>query len=236
MFPDEYDGSHDTHHRFHSIAGFSPQGRQTRRAVHKVSSLLSLNRGSGRESRLTASPSPTATGYASSVEDNAHQDAQASARRQQMNTWHNPSLLQMIESLQAAMMSKRDALAPIPVKYNSYVLAMIEGFAMLEQRLQAKESELADLKQLREKELEGFRGMSEEWIQREKDYKAEIKRLELVLAKESKGGVATVALARSDTLVDRSVTKKFQARLQRMSNSHDTGKSPSAPNPDLARY
>lgn len=29
--------------------------------------------------------------------------------------WHNPSLLQMVETLQAEMMSKRDPLTPIPV-------------------------------------------------------------------------------------------------------------------------
>ncbi len=31
------------------------------------------------------------------------------------NTWHNPTLMQMVETLQTVMMNKRDALAPIPV-------------------------------------------------------------------------------------------------------------------------
>lgn len=87
--------------------------------------------------------------------------------------------------------------------------------------MQALEQELAELKNLREKELEQFRGISEEWIQREDGYKAEIKRLEVVLAKESKDGLASVTLARQDTLIDRSGSKRFQARLKRMSTTAD---------------
>lgn len=30
--------------------------------------------------------------------------------------WHNPNLMKMVESLRAAMMAKRDALAPLPIE------------------------------------------------------------------------------------------------------------------------
>ncbi|KAM7195286.1 hypothetical protein V8F33_006794 [Rhypophila sp. PSN 637] len=143
--------------------------------------------------------------------------------RQPTGAWHNPNLMQIVESLQSAMMNKRDPMEHIPVVYNSYVLTLIEGFGKLTTRLKNTESELADLKNLREKELEQFRGISEEWILREDGYKAEIKRLELVLAKESKDGVASVAMARQTSLADRSGTKRFQARLKRMSGSHQEG-------------
>ncbi|KAK1756902.1 hypothetical protein QBC47DRAFT_400532 [Echria macrotheca] len=135
--------------------------------------------------------------------------------------WHNPSLMQMVETLQAELMSKNNPLTPIPVVYNSYVLHLIEGFAKLYREEGKLRAELSELKGLREKELEEFRGLSEEWIQREKDYKAEVKRLELILARESKDGVASVALARHDSLVDRSESRKFEARLKRVSNSQD---------------
>jgi hypothetical protein len=59
-------------------------------------------------------------------------------------------------------------------------------------------------------------------MQQEATYKAEIKRLELIIAKTSREGMATVALARSGTLVDRRRARGFVARLQRMSNSHET--------------
>ena len=113
-------------------------------------------------------------------------------------------------------------------RYNSLVHNVLEGFAHLTKRLQALEQELAELKNLREKELEQFRGISEEWIQREDGYKAEIKRLEVVLAKESKDGLASVTLARQDTLIDRSGSKRFQARLKRMSTSADRDRGMSA--------
>ena len=58
-------------------------------------------------------------------------------------------------------------------------------------------------------------------MQRERDYKAEIKRLEVIMAKESTDGVASVHLARHDSLVNRSDSKRFEARLKRMSNSVD---------------
>jgi len=58
-------------------------------------------------------------------------------------------------------------------------------------------------------------------MQRERDYKAEIKRLEVIMAKESTDGVASVQLARHDSLVNRSDSKRFEARLKRMSNSVD---------------
>ncbi|KAK4195790.1 hypothetical protein QBC40DRAFT_132874, partial [Triangularia verruculosa] len=109
-------------------------------------------------------------------------------------------------------------------RYNSHVLVLLEGFGHLVEQLNKTQEELADLKNLREKEVEQFRGISEEWIQRENGYKAEIKRLELVLAKESKDGLASVALARHGSLVNRSETKRFQARLKRMSSSQDVGR------------
>ncbi|KAK4657965.1 hypothetical protein QC762_202590 [Podospora pseudocomata] len=109
-------------------------------------------------------------------------------------------------------------------RYNSHVLVLLEGFGHLVEQLNKTQEELAELKNLREKEVEQFRGISEEWIQRENGYKAEIKRLELVLAKESKNGVASVALARHGSLINRSGTKRFQARLKRLSSSQDAGK------------
>ncbi|KAL2191000.1 hypothetical protein L209DRAFT_793199 [Thermothelomyces heterothallicus CBS 203.75] len=73
----------------------------------------------------------------------------------------------------------------------------------LTRRLQDVEEQLAEIKDLRERELDQFRGMTKEWMETSEAYKAEVKRLELALAKESKDGVASVALARHGSLVDR---------------------------------
>jgi hypothetical protein len=55
-------------------------------------------------------------------------------------------------------------------------------------------------------------------------YKAEVKRLELALARESKDGVASVALARHGSLVDRVGSKRFHARLVRLNNLQSQGR------------
>ncbi|KAK4228245.1 hypothetical protein QBC38DRAFT_362260 [Podospora fimiseda] len=144
-------------------------------------------------------------------------------RRGEAGNWHNPNLMQMVETLRAVMIRKHDALESIPIVYNSYVMSLIEGFAHINQRLESCQAELDELKRARSMELEQFRAISEEWMDREGAYKAEIKRLELVLAKESIDGVASVALARHESLVDRSGTKRFKARLERMSGSHERG-------------
>ncbi|KAK0719969.1 hypothetical protein B0H67DRAFT_643267 [Lasiosphaeris hirsuta] len=206
----------------------NPHGSPTRhRAVHRVSSLLNLNFGLGVAANNSSerwTPSNSATSPPLSPPEPSPR------RRYQDNfgpepdpeaAWHNPNLMQMAESLQAVMICKRDPLAPIPIMYNSYVLRLIEGFADMTKKLREKDEKMAELGNLREKELEQFRGISEEWIQREKDYKAEIKRLELLLVKESKDGVASVTLARHNSLVNRADTKRFQARLSRISSSQD---------------
>jgi len=104
-------------------------------------------------------------------------------------------------------------------------LTLLEGFICLTQRLHETTNELNELKTLREKELEEFRDLSEEWLQRENDYKAEIKRLELVLAEESKDGVGCVAVARHNSIVDRSGSKRFQARVKRARSPQRGGTS-----------
>lgn len=100
--------------------------------------------------------------------------------------------------------------------YHSCVLSLIEGFYRLTRKLRDTEEKLAEIKDLRERELEQFRGMTEEWIETGEAYKAEVKRLELALAKESKDGVASVALARHGSLVDRVGSKRFHAKLKRL--------------------
>ncbi|AEO62540.1 uncharacterized protein THITE_2106835 [Thermothielavioides terrestris NRRL 8126] len=135
-------------------------------------------------------------------------------------TWYNPNLMQMAETLGTVMMTG-GATEGLPVAYNSCVLALIEGFYRLTRELRATEKELAELKISREMELEQFRGMTEEWVEKSEAYRAEIKRLELLLAKESKDGVACVALARQGSLVDRAGSKRFQANLKRISNSEE---------------
>ncbi|KAH6636850.1 hypothetical protein F5144DRAFT_601567 [Chaetomium tenue] len=143
--------------------------------------------------------------------------------------WHNPNLMQMAEML-SSVMGRMGAGERLDPTYHSCILSLIEGFYHLTRKLRDTEEKLAEIKDLRERELEQFRGMTEEWIETGEAYKAEVKRLELALAKESKDGVASVALARHGSLVDRIGSKRFHAKLKRLHDlqHQDTAKEEQA--------
>ncbi|KAJ4306318.1 hypothetical protein N0V88_001118 [Collariella sp. IMI 366227] len=142
-------------------------------------------------------------------------DSVADATREKATPWYNPTVMQMAETLTAALGGGR-AQDGLPVAYNSCVLALVEGFYRLTAKLRDTDEELAELKVLRELELEQFRSMTEEWLETSEGYKKEVKRLELALAKESKDGIASVALARHGSLVDRAGSKRFHVELQKL--------------------
>ncbi|KAK0619323.1 hypothetical protein B0T14DRAFT_566197 [Immersiella caudata] len=198
------------------------------KAVHRMSSFLGLGRSS------SASPPPEMGRSSGTIGGGGYrarqldweQVGEEEERREEraperLDTWYNPNLMQMMETVQTVMMTRKDITTGLPAVYNSYILCMIEGIGKMTRHLRKKEEELEELKGLREKELEEFRGISEDWIKREKDYKAEIKRLELIMARESSEGVASVALARHGSLVNRSDSKRFQAQVKRLSDSRD---------------
>jgi hypothetical protein len=137
----------------------------------------------------------------------------------------------MIESLQVAMMNKPSALEPLPVRYNGHVLALLEGYAKVKRELEETKrtaaEELEEIRGTRFNELESYRQLSEDWLKSQKDYNAEIKRLELLLAHHTEGGIATVVLARAGSVVDRGMRarKGFEERVKRLSRGDDGGQS-----------
>lgn len=213
--------------------------------VHRVSSFLSLELGpsSGREGRpggATPSPTPTADSPTTTTTDSTidtdggggrgggtdsapldEEVAAAAVVRDRDRTWQSPSLDMVVEALQVAMMTKRDALVPLPVHYNAHVLALIEGYAKLRRRVTEAREEAADLRRLMGGEREEYRAVAGEWSAREEAYRAEVRRLELIIARTSRDGMETVVLARSGSLVDRGARKEFQERLKRLSSSQD---------------
>ncbi|KAI0169439.1 hypothetical protein GGR52DRAFT_573509 [Hypoxylon sp. FL1284] len=141
--------------------------------------------------------------------------------------WYNPSLDQMVEALQVELMTHR-VLQPLPVQYNSYILHLIEGFAHSQGRIQAAHAARADAEQSLEKHLEHFKSVADEWLEREGQYKAEIKRLEVLLSKASSEGLEAVTLARTNSIIDRSGprAKHLVSELKRISTGTSTqGKS-----------
>lgn len=226
-------GKEPPHSQPHSFVRLRPPG-----PVRRVSSLLRLDLGASGPSHregisgiAAPSPSPTTDGAADGTDSSLDGIEEPTITiREEDRTWSNPSLNQVVEALQVAMMTKRDALLPIPAHYNWHVLTLIEGYADQRRRITELETEVAKLRKTGEGERQEFRTVAQEWSQREETYRAEMRRLELIIAKTSRNGMETVALARSGSLVDRGGRKSFQDRLKRLSNSQDyDGTLPNTP-------
>ncbi len=86
----------------------------------------------------------------------------------------------MVEALQVLLMT-HGALEPIPIQYNSYVLHLVEGFAVAQENIRKAEAAYREAKQSLEHNLEQFRLVADDWLERESQYRAEVKRLEVLL-------------------------------------------------------
>ncbi len=107
--------------------------------------------------------------------------------------------------------------AALPAEYNVYVQHLLEGYATLEETLRHTENLLAEERETKRRSIDEFTKVINDWEQREADYKAEIRRMEVLLAKSVPEGVGAVVLARSGSIVDRSLagSKQFQASVTR---------------------
>lgn len=105
----------------------------------------------------------------------------------------------MVEHLKSVMMT-HDTFNPLPRDYNVYIMYVLEAYQELREKLERKMMIIDDLRMIHASELEEFENMASHWEQKEKAYKLEIKRLEVMLSKTD-GGVENVALARSQSMV-----------------------------------
>ncbi|KAI0095703.1 hypothetical protein F4776DRAFT_652086 [Hypoxylon sp. NC0597] len=135
--------------------------------------------------------------------------------REQDKIWHNPSLDQMVEALQVRIMTQ-GSLLPIPIEYNSYILHLIDGFAKAQERIRMLDDACAEAKYALDYHRNHFQSIADEWIERESQYKAEIKRLEVLLSRTSSDGLEAVTLARTNSVVDRNgpQAKQFVSKLK----------------------
>ena len=145
----------------------------------------------------------------------------------------------MVEALQVQLM-QRGLLEPIPVKYNSYISHLIEGFSSAQVRIRKEETAHRETKQSLEQNLEQFRQTANYWLERESQYRAEVKRLEVLLSKCSGSGLEAVALARTNSMVDSSGSEGagLLSRLNAPGESHSNGpfeskRPPGLPHPSL---
>lgn len=115
------------------------------------------------------------------------------------DVWVRPDLPKLVESLKTTMMLQ-DSMQPLPIVHNSTIMHVLESYAVADLKAKAKDKDISILKRRLMEDEAVFEGLAKEWKKKEQDYKAEIKRLELLLA-ERKGGVANVTLARGNSVV-----------------------------------
>lgn len=131
-------------------------------------------------------------------------------------TWHNPNLVQMMDTVSSAIMS-RGISEPIPRHLNSFVIGMVEEFRIRMGQQSALESQVTNMRKTREKEIQEFATMADEWKNHEIAYKAEVKRLEQIIA--AKDGMHSVVVARAGSVYNRGKSQAFQAKLNRLSEN-----------------
>ncbi|CCF43437.1 hypothetical protein CH063_03071 [Colletotrichum higginsianum] len=122
----------------------------------------------------------------------------------------------MVDALHYIMMTK-SVLDPVPREYNSYILHLLEGYWSVQVQLKKTEQTLKEELETSQRSIDEFTKMSDEWQEKEAAFRAEIKRMELVLAKVAPEGVGAVVLARSESVVDRSATssRMFKAKIEK---------------------
>jgi len=114
--------------------------------------------------------------------------------------WDNPSPDQMADMLKVAMMTQ-STMDPLPIHFNSCILHVVEAYWTLRERVKASDKKIEEMRESQQRDVEEFETMAKAWEETEKSYKAEVKRLEVLLSK-TKGGMATVAMARSNSVLN----------------------------------
>lgn len=116
------------------------------------------------------------------------------------DTFPHPSAEQLIDTILCRLMSQPyDAL---DTRFNGALLQIFEVYRNLSDQRERLERSLAGETDNRLAERSTAQRAEHEWEEEKRSYKAEVKRLELVIA-QGKRGVAEVALVRQDSLIRR---------------------------------
>jgi hypothetical protein len=100
----------------------------------------------------------------------------------------------MAETLKVVMMNQ-SSVDPVPIAYNSCILHVLEAYQNLRMDLSKREDYIEDLKLSHAKDIKDFEALATQWEMKERDYKTELKKLEVLLSR-TEGGLEKVTLAR----------------------------------------
>jgi len=91
----------------------------------------------------------------------------------------------MAETLKVVMMNQRST-DPVPIAYNACILHVLEAYQDLSTELVKKENFLEDLKLSHTKDIHDFEALATQWEMKERDYKTEMKKLEVLLRSDGR--------------------------------------------------
>ncbi|KAK2678168.1 hypothetical protein RAB80_006908 [Fusarium oxysporum f. sp. vasinfectum] len=114
--------------------------------------------------------------------------------------WHNPSIDQVAETLQVAVMTN-PASEALSAEYRSHILLLCEAYGTRHRKIAKLEKELAEAKMALKDEASRHNSIEEHWMVHDARYKAEVKRLEMFIHRMSDQGMEAVALARAGSLL-----------------------------------
>lgn len=141
--------------------------------------------------------------------------------------WHNPSMDQIAGALRAALMTNPSN-QPLSAEYRPHVLYLLEGYSNIHHKIAKLERDLENTKDVLEKQAQRHDTIEEHWMVQEARYKAEVKRLELVIHEVSGKGLQAVALARAGSLIrnkPRALSQEGVAPRGDAADDHSPGSS-----------
>jgi hypothetical protein len=82
------------------------------------------------------------------------------------------------------------------VEYNACILHVLEAYQDLREQLNSQQDVIEELKRGHTKDIKEFEALANRWEIKERDYKAELKKLEVLLAKTDGGMEVSHILAK----------------------------------------
>lgn len=135
-------------------------------------------------------------------------------------TWHNPSLQQMMETVGSAIVTNGTS-EPVPRHLNGFIAGMIEEFRIHLSQAQVLQKKYDKLQATHKKETQEYAAMVREWEARQAAFKAEINRLEHIIAR-TQNGAESVMLARAGSVCNRNDAQEFKNKLDSLNITDGT--------------
>jgi hypothetical protein len=135
------------------------------------------------------------------------------------NLNHDAKIDSIISSITTAINNQINK--PLSVQLHGLILRVFEAFRVLSDEKDELEKKLAESVSHNNTTLDTLEGERRRWKEDEINYKAEIKRLELIIA-NGKTGLAEVALARQGSLVRRALNPKARKDNDSHDGSHES--------------